>query len=173
MYSTDDTIVAVATPPGRGGVALARLSGPTALPVALRIAGRAGTLQPRRATRVRLRGIDVQDDALITYFPGPASYTGQDVVEVTTHGSPVVMASIVAAACHHGARAARPGEFTLRAFLNGKIDLVRLVGDATAIPDVAARGVQGVHAEVMRRLMSEGHTEFPNFHEVRTALESA
>lgn len=60
-----------------------------------------------------------------------------------------------------------------RAAPNGKIDLVRLVGDATAIPDVAARGVQGVHAEVMRRLMSEGHTEFPNFHEVRAALESA
>jgi len=60
-----------------------------------------------------------------------------------------------------------------RAASNGKIDLARLVGDATAIPEVAARGVQGVHAEVMRRLMSEGHTEFPNFHEVRQALEGA
>ncbi|MGE0361060.1 MAG: tRNA uridine-5-carboxymethylaminomethyl(34) synthesis GTPase MnmE [Vicinamibacterales bacterium] len=118
-------MVAVATPAGRGGVAVARLSGPAALPVALAIAGRSGTLQPRRATRARLRGLDVPDDALITYFPGPASYTGQDVVEIATHGSPVVMAAIVAAACDQGARAARAGEFTLRAFLNGKIDLLQ------------------------------------------------
>jgi len=125
VFSSDDTIVAVATPPGRGGVAVARLSGPSALPVAQRIAGRDGPLEPRRATRVRLRGLDVQDDALITFFPGPASYTGQDVVEIAAHGSPVVMAAIVAAACERGARPARPGEFTLRAVLNGKIDLVQ------------------------------------------------
>jgi tRNA modification GTPase len=125
VFSSDDTIVAVATPPGRGGVAVARLSGPSALAVALRIVGRVEPFEPRRATRVRLRGLDVQDDALITYFPGPASYTGQEVVEIAGHGSPVVMAAIVASACEWGARAARPGEFTLRAFLNGKIDLVQ------------------------------------------------
>lgn len=125
MFSTDDTIVAVATPPGRGGVAMARLSGPAAHDLALRLAGRARPLTARRATRATLRGVTVADDALLTYFPGPASYTGQDVVEISTHGSPVVMAAIVAAAVDLGARAARPGEFTLRAFLNGKIDLVQ------------------------------------------------
>ena len=125
MFSTDDTIVAVATPAGRGGVAMARLSGPAAHDIALAMARRTRRLAPRRATRSRLHGLEVADDALITYFPAPASYTGQDVVEISTHGSPVVMAAVVAAATGHGARAARPGEFTLRAFLNGKIDLLQ------------------------------------------------
>ena len=125
MFSTDDTIVAVATPAGRGGVAMARLSGPAAHDIALTMAGRTRRLAPRRATRSRLHGLEVADDALLTYFPAPASYTGQDVVEISTHGSPVVMAAVVAAATGHGARAARPGEFTLRAFLNGKIDLLQ------------------------------------------------
>ncbi|MGE0122288.1 MAG: tRNA uridine-5-carboxymethylaminomethyl(34) synthesis GTPase MnmE [Vicinamibacterales bacterium] len=125
MFSTDDTIVAVATPAGRGGVAMARLSGPAAVSIALGMAGRAAPLEPRRATRVRLRQLDVPDDALMTYFPAPASYTGEDVVEISAHGSPVIMAAIVAAATTAGARAARPGEFTLRAFLHDKLDLVQ------------------------------------------------
>ena len=125
MFSTDDTIVAVATPAGHGGVAMARLSGPAAHDIALAMARRTRPLAPRRATRSRLHGLEVADDALLTYFPGPASYTGQDVVEVSTHGSPVVMAAVVASATGLGARAARPGEFTLRAFLNGKIDLLQ------------------------------------------------
>ena len=98
MFSTDDTIVAVATPAGRGGVAVARLSGPAAHEIALGLAGRRRPLVARRATRARLSGLDVADDALLTFFPAPASYTGEDVVEVSTHGSPVVMAAVLAAA---------------------------------------------------------------------------
>lgn len=149
MFSTDDTIVAVATPPGRGGVAMARISGPAAYELALRLAGRSRPLTARRATRVRLRGVTVADDALITYFPAPASYTGQDVVEISTHGSPVVMAAILAAAVDLGARAARPGEFTLRAFLNGKIDLVQAeaVGDLVEAVSPAQARIAAGHLE--------------------------
>jgi tRNA modification GTPase len=125
VHAVDDTIVAVATPAGRGGVAMARLSGPAAHRIALALAGRIRPLAARRATRARLGGLDVADDALLTYFPSPASYTGEDVVEISTHGSPVVMAAVLAGATARGARSARAGEFTLRAFLNGKLDLVQ------------------------------------------------
>jgi tRNA modification GTPase len=125
VHAVEDTIVAVATPAGRGGVAMARLSGPAAHRIALALAGRTRPLAARRATRARLGGLDVADDALLTYFPSPASYTGEDVVEISTHGSPVVMAAVLAGATARGARSARAGEFTLRAFLNGKLDLVQ------------------------------------------------
>ena len=104
------------------------------MPIALSLAGRTRPLAARRATRVRLTGLDVPDDALLTYFPAPASYTGEDVVEISTHGSPVVMGAVVAAASARGARPARPGEFTLRAFLNGKLDLLQ----AEAVHDLVA-----------------------------------
>jgi tRNA modification GTPase len=125
VFAADDTIVAVATPAGRGGVAMARLSGPAAHDIALGLAGRSGPLSARRATRVRLRGLEVADDAVLTYFPSPASYTGEDVVEISTHGSPVVIAAVVAGATTRGARPARPGEFTLRALQHGKLDLLQ------------------------------------------------
>jgi tRNA modification GTPase len=125
VFAADDTIVAVATPAGRGGVAMARLSGPAAHDIALGLAGRRRPLSARRATRARLGGLDLADDALLIYFPSPASYTGEDVVEISTHGSPVVMAAVIAAATARGARPARPGEFTLRAFLHGKLDLLQ------------------------------------------------
>ncbi len=146
MFSTDDTIVAVATPAGRGGIAVARLSGPGAYEIALGLAGRTRALAARRATRVRLTGLDVPDDALLTFFPGPASYTGEDVVEISTHGSPVIVGAVIAAATARGARAARPGEFTLRAFLNGKLDLLQAeaVHDlVTAVSPAEARLAAG------------------------------
>jgi tRNA modification GTPase len=91
VFSSDDTIVAVATPGGRAGIAVARLSGPRAHAIAGALCGRATAFEPRRATRVRLGAASVPDDALITYFRGPASYTGEDVVEVSVHGSPHVV----------------------------------------------------------------------------------
>lgn len=125
MFSSDDTIVAVATPGGRGGIAVARVSGPRAHVIAAALCGRASSFQPRRATRVRLGATAVPDDALITYFPAPASYTGEDVVEVSVHGSPHVVSALIDRAVELGARLARPGEFTLRAFVNGKMDLLQ------------------------------------------------
>ena len=123
-FSTDDTIVAIATPAGRGGIGVVRISGPAAVAVAATLIGGAD-LEPRRATFVRVRGVDVQDQSIATWFPGPRSYTGEDVVELSLHGSPVLLRAVTQAAIHAGARLAEPGEFTLRAYLSGRLDLVQ------------------------------------------------
>ena len=137
MFSADDTIVAIATPHGRGGIGVIRISGPDATGIAHRILDRKTPLTPRHATLSHIvrdaagRG-GVVDQVLATYFRAPASYTGQDVVELSGHGSPVVLERIVRTAMDAGARLAEPGEFTLRGFLNGRIDLVQ----AEAIADL-------------------------------------
>ena len=128
MFATDDTIVAIATPSGRGGIGVVRLSGPDALSIAARLVELDRPLQPRYATFARTRG----DQVVATAFPAPNSYTGQDVVEISAHGSPVVLRQIVEDAIGAGARLAEPGEFTLRAFLNGRLDLVQ----AEAVADL-------------------------------------
>ena len=125
MFSTDDTIVAIATPPGRGGIGVVRICGPEAAVIAQALTGRAG-FEPRHATLTTVS--DRQgpiDQAVVTLFPAPHSYTGDDVIELSAHGSPVVLDAIVRAAVTGGARLANPGEFTFRAFLHGRIDLVQ------------------------------------------------
>lgn len=125
MFAADDTIVAVATPAGHGGLGVVRLSGPAAAQIGQSMAAREQPWMRRHATRVSVAAEGLAIDALVTAFPGPASYTGEDVVEIAAHGSPVVLAAIVAAAVARGARPARAGEFTLRAFIHGKLDLVQ------------------------------------------------
>lgn len=133
MFSTDDTIVAIATPPGRGGIGVVRLSGRDAHQIASVLIDRTAVLEPRRATLNCIRSGDHSaiDQVVVTYFPAPASYTGDDVVEISAHGSPVILKGIVRLAIDAGARLAEPGEFTLRAFLNGRMDLMQAeaVGD--------------------------------------------
>jgi tRNA modification GTPase len=126
MFSTDDTIVAIATPPGRGGIGVVRLSGPCAAAIARALTGRDG-FEPRHATLATVSASDGApiDRAVVTHFLAPHSYTGGDVVELSAHGSPVVLDAIVRAAVGAGARLANPGEFTFRAYLNGRIDLVQ------------------------------------------------
>jgi tRNA modification GTPase len=143
VFSTADTIVAVATPPGRGGIGIVRVSGPRAHAIACRLIAREKPLKPRYATLATLTAppdsspaqFDVSPDrVVVTWFPGPRSYTGDDVVELSAHGSPVVLNGIVRQAVADGARIAAAGEFTLRAFLNGRIDLMQAeaVGDLIA-----------------------------------------
>lgn len=122
MFSADDTIVAIATPPGRGGLGVVRISGPCSRVIAGALLDRGAALAPRHATFTRVRGVDA---VIATLFVAPHSYTGQDVVEVSAHGSPAVLRAIVEGALAAGARLAHPGEFTLRAFLNGRLDLVQ------------------------------------------------
>lgn len=136
MFSTSDTIVAIATPAGRGGLGVIRISGPDAPRIAAELVGRDKPFKARHATFAR---IDVAsgfsrtgDQVVITVFPNPHSYTGEDVAEISAHGSPVVLASVLRRAMAAGARLAEPGEFTLRAFLNGKLDLVQ----AEAVADL-------------------------------------
>ncbi|MEO7271599.1 MAG: tRNA uridine-5-carboxymethylaminomethyl(34) synthesis GTPase MnmE [Vicinamibacterales bacterium] len=126
MYSPDDTIVAIATPPGRGGLGVVRVSGPEALVVAQRLTARSTPLVPRHATLARTTAdAGAADQVVLTYFKAPHSYTGEDVVEISAHGSPVLLRAIVRAAMGAGSRLAEPGEFTLRAYLRGRIDLVQ------------------------------------------------
>jgi tRNA modification GTPase len=129
VFSTDDSIVAIATPPGRGGIGIVRISGARSREIAAQIIDPSQPLEPRRATFTRIRATD---EVVATYFPAPHSYTGEHVVEISAHGSPVVLRAIVATAIAAGARLAEPGEFTLRAFLNGKRDLIQ----AEAVADL-------------------------------------
>ena len=131
VFSAPDTIVAIASPPGRGAIALVRLSGPDAFAIAARHL-RAIPVEPRVAHLCDvLDGDGKLDQALVTLFPAPNSFTGEDVVEFSTHGGYVVPTSIVAALTASGARQALPGEFTRRAVLNGKLDVIQAeaIGD--------------------------------------------
>ena len=151
-----DTIAAIATPAGAGGVGIVRLSGPSARAIGRRIA--AVNLAPRRATHARFRDADgaTLDDGIAIYFAAPASYTGEDVVELQAHGSPAVLQALVDRCCALGARRARPGEFSERAFLEGKLDLAQAeaVADLIAASDVrAARAARrALEGEFSRRV---------------------
>lgn len=144
MFDTDDTIVALATPRGRGGIGVVRISGPRALAIVSALRPGAPLLEPRYATLTQLvdgRGAAI-DEVIATSFVAPHSYTGQDVVELSGHGNPVLLDRIVQAATDAGARLAQPGEFTLRAFLNGRLDLpqAEAVGDLVdAVTPLQAR----------------------------------
>lgn len=130
-----DTIVAIATPPGRGALGIVRISGPDSPALASALTGRRPGLEPRKATvcRLVLNGRPFEE-AIVTVFPAPHSFTGEHVVEISAHGSPVLLREIVEASLARGARLAERGEFTLRAFLNGRLDLVQAeaVGDLIA-----------------------------------------
>jgi len=139
MFATDDTIVAIATPAGRGALGVIRISGPRALDIVHAIATRRSSFEPRRATLTRIRQAadatsgSAVDSVVVTCFHAPHSYTGDDLVELSAHGSPIVLRTIVHAAVAAGARLARPGEFTLRAFLAGRLDLVQVEAVADLI----------------------------------------
>jgi len=135
MYN-EDTIVAISTPPGRSALGIIRLSGSRALEIAARICEKdRSAFKPKTVTLCRLfhpETEDFLDQALVTYFKAPKSYTGEDLVEFSCHGSPVVLSEVLQAILSLGARTATPGEFTMRAFLNGRIDL----SQAEAIADL-------------------------------------
>ena len=136
--ATVDTIAAIATPPGRGGVGILRVSGPLAWAVCEHIAGKLP--EPRRASLRNFRDAARErvDQGLVLYFPAPCSYTGEDVIEFHGHGGPLVMSLLLQSACAAGARPARPGEFSERAFLNGQLDLAQAEGVADLI-DASSR----------------------------------
>ncbi|MGC1985633.1 MAG: hypothetical protein WA668_09615, partial [Candidatus Cybelea sp.] len=132
--ASDETIVAVATPPGTGAVSIVRLSGPAIGRLAERFVRTKSPLRPRVATRATLLDEDGEplDRGLALLFPAPNSYTGEDLLELQTHGSPVVVREVVRALLAGGARLAQPGEFTRRAFFNGKLGL----HEAAAVADL-------------------------------------
>lgn len=142
-FSTTDTIVAIATPHGRGGIGVIRLAGPDAVRIAANLIGRETPFEPRHATLARVVDGVVDpapgarraiDQVVVTWFAAPHSYTGDDVVEISGHGSPVLLHHVVDLATRRGARLAEPGEFTLRAYLNGRMDLIQ----AEAVADLVS-----------------------------------
>ena len=168
MFSPNDTIVAIATPPGRGALGVVRISGPRSRHIGSALFTRRSPLEPRRATFTRLRpdfrtpprgshSAYTGDHVVVTFFPAPDSYTGQHVIEISAHGSPVVLRTIVRAAIDTGARLAQPGEFTLRAYLNGKLDLVQAesVADliAAATPQQARVAFDQLEGTLTRRIV--------------------
>ncbi|MBK5914146.1 tRNA uridine-5-carboxymethylaminomethyl(34) synthesis GTPase MnmE [Rhodocyclus purpureus] len=157
-----NTIAAIATAPGRGGVGVVRVSGGDLAGFAAEIAGK--TPAARHATLASFRAADgsVIDSGLVLYFPGPASFTGEDVLELHGHGGPVVLQLLLGRCLELGARLAEPGEFTRRAFENGKIDLAQaeavadLIDAATAAAARSAvRSLQGEFSHEVRALVAE------------------
>ncbi len=142
---TSDTIAAIATPLGSGGIGVVRMSGPEALWIARRVTRRTRDPRPRYAHLVKIfdGNDELIDQALLLFMPGPRSYTGEDVAELSCHGGPVALRRVLDSLLAAGARPAGPGEFTLRAFLNGRLDLAQAeaVADLVAAPTPAALAV--------------------------------
>ena len=142
---TSDTIAAIATPAGSGGIGVVRVSGPEALWIARRVTRRTRDPRPRYAHLVKIfdGNDELIDQALLLFMPGPRSYTGEDVAELSCHGGPVALRRVLDSLLAAGARPAGPGEFTLRAFLNGRLDLAQAeaVADLVAAPTPAALAV--------------------------------
>jgi tRNA modification GTPase len=173
-----DLIAAIATPAGRGGIGIVRLSGQDLSRVIEGVVGR--PLAPRVATSANFVGAhgETLDQGLALYFPAPASYTGETVLELHGHGGPAVLAQILRRCVDLGARLAEPGEFTKRAFLNGKIDLAQAEGVADLIDAAtataaraAARSLSGAFSAEVRalvdrltelRMFTEATLDFPD-----------
>lgn len=159
--NSSDTIAALATPPGRGGVGIIRVSGPLAANIAEQVVGHLPA--PRQAEYLPFRADNGEflDTGLALYFPGPHSFTGEDVLELQGHGGPVVMDLLLQRCLSLGARAARPGEFSERAFLNDKMDLAQAEAVADLIDcasaqaaRLAVRSLQGVFSERVHELVA-------------------
>jgi tRNA modification GTPase len=146
-----DTIAAIATPPGRGALGIVRVSGPQAPEIARRLLGRLPA--PRIASYGPARDAagKVLDDGLALYFPAPHSYTGEHSLEFHGHGGPIVLRSVLAACLDAGARLAEPGEYTRRAFLNGRLDLAQ----AEAVADLIDAASEEAARSAVRSLRGE------------------
>jgi tRNA modification GTPase len=149
--AVSDTIVAAATPPGRGGIAIVRVSGPATPQIALGVLGKLPA--PRFATAVKFRAAAgaAIDDGLALYFPAPHSYTGEHVLELHGHGGPVLVEALIRRLLELGARRAQPGEFTQRAYLNGKLDLAQ----AEAVADLIDAASEAAARAARRSLEGE------------------
>ena len=150
-YSESTTIVAETTPQGRGGISILRISGKDALNIVSKLLDRE-LPKPNHIKYAKLynnNSLDLFiDDVMVSVFKSPRSYTGEDVVEVSTHGSPIVVNEALEALYNAGAQPAKPGEFTLRAFLNDRIDLLQ----AEAVSDLIASKSKEAATQALRQL---------------------
>ncbi|MCX7115276.1 MAG: tRNA uridine-5-carboxymethylaminomethyl(34) synthesis GTPase MnmE [Gammaproteobacteria bacterium] len=178
MSSSVETIVAIATPPGYGGVGMVRLSGPLSYDIATHLTSCSFQPQHIKVCQFLSQESEVMDKGIVLYFKAPHSFTGEDIIELHGHGSPVVLDQLVTRCVELGARLAEPGEFSLRAFLNGKIDLLQAEAIADLIhassetaAKMAMQSLQGVfsqqihtlHDELVRlRVYLEAMIDFPD-----------
>ena len=151
MNAARDTIAAIATPPGAGGIGVIRVSGPASLAIAHALLRRDPSARHAYYCAFADAAGAPIDRGLLLYFQSPHSYTGEDVLELQTHGSPVVLRLLLARLVELGARHARPGEFSERAFLNGKLDLAQ----AEAVADLIASGSEAAARAAQRSLDGE------------------
>lgn len=155
MYTKEDTICAISTPPGKGAIAVVRCSGPDALHISgkiVKLSTGKGELWEQQANTVHFStvydGSQVIDQVVVGIFKQPHSYSGEDIVEISCHGSPYIQKKILELLVQAGARMATAGEFTLRAFLNGKLDLTQV----EAIADLIASGSKAAHQVAMKQM---------------------
>ncbi len=151
-YNLDDTIVALSTPPGIGAIGVLRLSGPKAVEIVDSVfEGKKLSEQPSHTAHfgtIKDASGKALDEVVVTLFRAPRSYTREDVVEVSCHGSPYILQQVLQLFIRIGARTARPGEFTLRAFLNGRLDL----SQAEAVADLVASDSAAAHQIAMQQM---------------------
>lgn len=177
MNDTSDTIAAIATAPGEAGIAIVRLSGPKSLAVADQIFAHTGAPPSRRAPGFFLRGLvkskeHILDEAILLVMRAPHSYTREDVVEIQCHGGPVSARRILQAILAAGARLAKPGEFTKRAFLNGRIDLVQAEAVLDLIRAQSDRSATAAVEQLEGRLSCSFNNIYDNMVRVCADLEA-
>ena len=167
-----DTIAAVATPAGRGGIGVVRISGPRARAIANAVTG--GVPQPRHATLGAFRAADggVIDEGIALFFPGPHSYTGDDVLELQGHGGPIVMQMLLARTVELGARIAEPGEFTRRAFLNDRLDLAQAESVADLIDAASTEAARSAARSLAGEFSARVHALVAALTELRMHVEA-
>ena len=170
--SSTDTIAAVATPPGRGGIGVVRVSGPDTRSLIQALCGHA--LVPRRAQLCHFQDDDGStiDQGIALYFPAPNSYTGESVLELQGHGGPVVMQRLLRRCLALGARMAAPGEFTQRAFLNGKLDLAQAEGVADLIDAATEQAAKAASRSIQGEFSAEVHGLAAAILELRALTEA-
>lgn len=158
---TEDTIVALSTPPGKGAIGVIRLSGPQAIDISQKLFPALKLNDSATHTLhfgVIMDGNEVVDEAVVGLFRNPKSYTGQDVIELSCHGSPYILQRVLQLLVKHGARPAKPGEFTMRAFLNGRFDL----SQAEAVSDLIASETEAAHHIAMSQMRGGFSGELKN-----------
>jgi tRNA modification GTPase len=167
-----DVIAAIATPPGRGGIGIVRVSGLDIIRIIDGVVGR--DLAPRVATNAAFRGADGEtlDQGIALFFPAPASYTGENVLELQGHGGPAVLALVLNRCLDLGARLAEPGEFTKRAFLNDKIDLAQAEAVADLISATTAAGVRAATRSMVGEFSREIYAILDRLVNLRVFIEA-
>jgi len=173
VIRTDDTIAAVATPPGRGGIGVVRISGPEAKSIAEQMVGPLPIARKMFHRRIEDSEGYVLDEGLVVFFPHPASFTGQDVVELHGHGGPVVCDLLLARTLELGARHARAGEFSQRAYLNDRMDLAQAEAVADLIDSTTTEAARAAVRSMIGEFSVHVHDLVTRLTELRIHVEAA